>query len=586
MTLLALLQDKASEAIKNAFGPAVEANDALAEILACSQEGFGHYQCNNALKLSKLLKKSPRDVAKDIVQGIDRETSQKKPFLSGIEIAGPGFINFTFDPAFLSAQLQKALLDPRLGISQPSKPQRIIVEFSSPNIAKEMHVGHLRSTIIGECLARLFEFLGHDVLRLNHVGDWGTQFGMLIAYMQEEVPEVFSGAKETDLVQLMGWYKASKQRFDADENFKKKAQAQVVKLQSRDEEALHAWERICSISRIAYQEIYDLLDATIIERGESFYNPYLKGLIEDLEKKNLITISDGAKCIFLEGFENREGKPLPLMVQKSDGGFNYDTTDLAALRHRVTAERADRIIILTDLGQSLHFQLVFKAGELAGYYDPKKVKMEHVGFGLVLGPDGKKFKTRSGDTEKLADLLHEAVVHARKLIKEKIPDINQAELDHLAQNIGIAAVKYSDLSSHRHKDYSFSYERMLRFEGNTAVFLLYSYVRIMGIKRKTQADMASVMKNHTIDLRHPSEISLGLHLLRFGEVLDMVEKDLLPNRLTDYLYDLASKFNAFFRDCRVEGSPEEGCRLLLCEISGKILKQGLYFLGIKTVDRM
>ncbi len=581
--LIAVLQKAVTTAIQNAFGQEIEEKDAFPEILSCSQENFGHYQCNNPLKLSKTLGKNPREVAQKILDAIP--PSDEQIFLLK-EIAGPGFINFTFAPDYLSKKLEKVLIEPRLGVSLPKAPKKVIVEFSSPNIAKELHVGHLRSTIIGECLARIFEFLGHDVLRLNHVGDWGTQFGMLITYMKEYHPQVLHSDAEADLASLMQWYRESKKQFDLDEGFKKRAHQEVLKLQSREASTLRAWERICAISRLAFQEIYDLLDVTLVERGESFYNPFLKDLIHDLEKKGLIQISDGAKCIFLEGFVNREGKPLPLMVQKSDGGFNYDTTDLAALRHRILAEKAQRIIIVTDLGQSLHFQLIFKAAEKAHYYDPLKVELNHVGFGLVLGPDGKKFKTRSGETEKLIDLLHEAILHARKLIQEKISQINEQELDHLAENIGMAAVKYADLSCHRQKDYVFSYERMLKFEGNTAVFLLYSYVRIMGIKRKIKANIESIMKHHHIKLEHPSEIALGFHLLRFGEVLEMVVKDLLPNRLTDYLYDLAGKFNAFFRDCRVEGTPQEGSRLLLCEVTGKILKQGLYLLGIKTVDRM
>lgn len=581
--LITVLQDTVSSAIEKAFGKETEVQ---AEIISCSQENFGHYQCNNPLKLAKTLKKSPREVAEAISRYIPLETEKAKPFLLKKEIAGPGFINLTFAPEYLSEELQKVLVEKRLGVPLPSQPKRTIVEFSSPNIAKELHVGHLRSTIIGECLARIFEFLGHDVLRLNHIGDWGTQFGMLITYMKEYQSDALYSDTQADLSSLMQWYRASKKKFDEDEAFKKRAHQEVIRLQAREEETLHAWERICAISRLAFQEIYDLLDVTIIERGESFYNPFLKDLIHDLEKKKLITISDGAKCIFLEGFVNREGEPLPLMVQKSDGGFNYDTTDLAAVRHRILVERAERIIVVTDLGQSLHFQMVFKAAEMAGYYDPQKVELNHVGFGLVLGPDGKKFKTRSGETEKLVDLLHEAVIQARAIIQEKIPDMNETEREHLAKNIGIAAVKYADLSSSRQKDYVFSYERMLKFEGNTAVFLLYSYVRIMGIKRKVNANIDSVIQHNKIDLRHPSEISLGFHLLRFHEILEAVAKDLYPNRLTDYLYELASKFNAFFRDCRVEGSPEEKSRLLLCEAAGRILKQGLYLLGIQTVERM
>jgi arginyl-tRNA synthetase len=329
-----------------------------------------------------------------------------------------------------------------------------------------------------------------------------------------------------------------------------------------------------------------LLDVQITERGESFYNPFLKEIVAEFEEKRLVSISDGAKCVYLEGFKNREGEPLPLMIQKSDGGYNYDTTDLAAIRHRIFVEKADRIIYLTDVGQSLHFQMIFAAAEKIGWLDPKKTEVNHVGFGLVLGADGKKFKTRSGETEKLIDLLVEAVDRARSMVQERLPQGSKEEIEHLARTLGIGAVKYSDLSCHRTKDYTFSYEKMLRFEGNTAVFLLYAYVRINGIKRKTQADIDKVRKEHRIAVQHPSEIILGVHLRRFGEVLEVMARDLLPNRLTDYLYELAEKFNAFFRDCRVEGTPEEGSRLLLCELTAKILKQGLNLLGLQTVDRM
>ncbi len=409
---------------------------------------------------------------------------------------------------------------------------------------------------------------------------------MLITYMKEFCPDVLSGKQPTDLTQLMNWYRASKKLFDENPDFKKRSQLQVVKLQSGDKESIQAWKLICEISRKGFQEIYDLLHVKIKERGESFYNPYLKEVVEELEAKGLITISDGAKCIFLEGFQNREGQMLPLMVQKSDGGFNYDTTDLATIRYRIFVDKADRIIVITDIGQKMHFQMIFAAAEKAGWLDPSKTQVDHVGFGLVLGPDGKKFKTRSGETEKLIDLLTEAVDKAREILIERDPNIDKKELDHLAQVLGIGAVKYSDLSSHRTKDYTFSYDRMLRFEGNTAVFLLYSYVRIMGIKRKTNADMKKVLAHHRIQVEHPSEIALGIHLRRFGEVLEMMGRDLLPNRLTDFLYELAEKFNAFFRDCRVEGSPEEKQRLVLCELTARLLKKGLEILGLETVERM
>lgn len=574
-TLIHLLEAQASKALK----VAVE-QDVSPEITPSTQPQFGHYQCNNALKLAKELKKNPREVAQKIIDAWKPDPTM----ISKMEIAGPGFINIFLTPAFLSSEINHVLHDPRLGVPPPYPKQRIIVEFSSPNIAKELHVGHLRSTIIGDCLARVFEFLGHDVLRLNHIGDWGTQFGMLITYMREHVPEVLEGKKQTDLVSLMQWYRASKKCFDEDPEFKKRSQLQVVKLQGGDEVALASWTMICDISRKAFQEIYQLLDVKITERGESFYNPFLASTVADLEKRGMVTISDGAKCIYLEGFVGRDDTPLPMIIQKSDGGYNYDTTDMAAIRHRIEVEKADRIIIVTDAGQSLHFQMVFKAAEKAGYLDPKKVRVDHVPFGVVLGADGTKFKTRSGDTEKLADLLYEAVKQAKVILHERLPELSEKELTHTAEVLGIDAVKYADLSSHRIKDYMFSYDRMLRFEGNTAAFLLYAYVRIQSIKRKVGKEIASLKSR--IVLEHPSEIDLALHLRRFGEILESVAEELLPNRLAEYLYTLAEKFHAFFRDCRVEGTPEEDSRLLLCEAAGRILHQGLQILGLKTLEKM
>lgn len=577
-TLLSLFRKELSKVISSAFD--LSFNESQADLAVCTHEEFGHYQCNSPLRLAKLLQQNPRTIAQKIVDRID-----PAPF-SKIAIAGPGFINLTLSADFLSRQLQEQDKDPLLGASVTQSKQKILIDFSSPNVAKELHVGHIRSTIIGDCLARLFEFLKQDVLRINHIGDWGTQFGMLIAYMKEVAPKVLSGEVETNLEILMQWYRAAKQRFDHDPNFKKISQQEVVRLQSGEKDSVYAWKAICEISRKAFQEIYTFLDVRITERGESFYNPYLKSTVEEFEKKGLVAVSDGAKCVYLEGFKNREGEPLPLMIQKSDGGYNYDTTDLAAIRHRIFVEKADRIIYVTDIGQSVHFQMIFSAAEKIGWLDPKKTQVDHVGFGLVLGADGKKFKTRSGETEKLIDLLMEAVDKARAIVKERLPDSSEEEIAHLAHVIGIGAVKYSDLSSHRTKDYTFSYERMLRFEGNTAVFLLYSYVRINGIKRKSGIEIAQIKHQHQISVKHPSEISLGLHLRRFGETLEMVARDLLPNRLTDYLYELAEKFNAFFRDCHVIGSPEEGSRLLLCELTGKVLRQGLEILGLQTVERM
>jgi arginyl-tRNA synthetase len=556
--------------------PETKEDEDVVEVTPATSEKFGHYQCNSAMKLAKILKKSPRNVAEEIVG----ELKHRSSLFEKIEIAGPGFINLTIKSDFLEKRLGEILKDPKLGITLEKK-KRILVEFSSPNVAKEMHVGHLRSTIIGDAIARLFEFMGHDVKRVNHIGDWGTAFGMLIAYMQKNVPSVLTGEQKTDLPSLMAWYKASKKLFDEDEAFKVESRLKVVALQSGDPSILHAWEIICEISRKAYNEVYALLDVKIEEKGESFYNPMLPSVVKDLEDKGLVTVSHGAKCIFHEGLN------IPLMIQKSDGGYNYDTTDMAAIKYRVETEKADRIIVLTDSGQALHFQLVYATALKAGYIDPAKVRFDHVTFGLVLGSDGKKFKTRSGDTEKLIDLLVNAINEAKNILSQREHDMAPKEVEKLSYVLGIDAVKYADLSSNRSHDYVFSYERMLRFEGNTAAFILYSYVRVAGIKRKAgMMSMESLIQKEKIVISHASEVILALHLLQFGETVDQMAEDLYPHHLTDYLYNLAQKFNVFFRDCQVVGSKEEASRLLLCEAVFKTMESGLHILGLQTVERM
>ncbi len=551
------------------------------EITKSTSDKFGAYQFNSCMKLTKLLQKNPRQIAEEIIKQMPLNS-----IISKLDIAGPGFINIYLSNEFLEERLQNTLTDPYLGIDKPLRKEKIIVDFSSPNTAKEMHVGHLRSTIIGDCLCRLFEFMGDDVLRLNHVGDWGTAFGMLIAYMKINAVAVLEGKEKTDLPKLMNMYKISKQQFDTDPEFKKESQREVVALQSGDQTAFHAWELICDISRNGYQEIYDLLDINIQERGESFYNPFLKDVVLDLEQKGLVQDSNGAKCIFIEGFLNRDGEPLPLMIQKSDGGYNYDTTDMAAIRHRVEVEHGDRLIYVTDAGQATHFEMIEKAAIKAHYLDPAKVKVNHVPFGLVLGSDGKKFKTRSGETEKLIDLILTAINEAEKILREKNPDMKRDELKELAKALGIGAIKYADLSCNRVSDYTFSYERMLKFEGNTAAFLMYSYVRIVGIKKKVNVNMAALKQTGKITLTHPAEIALALHLAQFGETIQILAKDLLPNRLTDYLYGLADKFNAFYRDCQVTGSTEQDSRLLLAEACAITMKKGLEILGLQVIERM
>lgn len=579
---LHLLKESFEKATLQAF-PELAEDELDIEIKQATQPQFGHYQCNSAMRLGKRLKKAPRQVAEAIASYFEKSPV---PLIRKLEVAGPGFINITLDPeevGKLVAQMEK---DIRLGIPATSDRKKVVIDFSSPNIAKEMHVGHLRSTVIGDALARLFEFLGNDVLRLNHVGDWGTAFGMLIAYMKEETPYVLRGEEETDLSHLVGWYKAAKKRFDEDEEFKKRAQLEVVKLQQGEKESLSAWTIICDISRKAYQDIYDLLDVSLVERGESFYNPELPRIVDELTEKGLVTDSEGARCIFLDGFKNRDGDPLPLIVQKSDGGFNYATTDLAAIRHRIKDEAGDHLIYVTDAGQGTHFAMIFAAAEKAGWLKRDEVTVDHVPFGLVLGPDGKKFRTRSGETEKLIDLIQNGIERAKAVIKEKNPHYSEQDVETIAQALGIGAIKYADLSTNRTGDYTFSYDKMLRFEGNTAAYLLYSYVRVNGIKRKVGLDKASFSGDTDIRCQHPAELALGVHLLQFNEALEAMARDLLPNRLTDYLYGLAEKFHVFFRDCRVEGSEQEKERLLLCEAVAKTMEKGLNLLGVKTVERM
>jgi arginyl-tRNA synthetase len=573
-TLIGTIEEILTQAAHTAF-PLLASEKISMHVTVATQEKFGHYQCNSAMKLSKILRNSPVEIAKEVIKKIPSE------IFENIELAGPGFINLTLHKRFISYMADAMIRDCRLGIDLPEQKQRVIVEFSSPNIAKEMHVGHLRSTIIGEALARLFEFLGHEVLRLNHVGDWGTSFGMLIAYMKEEVPEILVGTQETDLASLMQWYRASKKRFDEDETFKASARKEVVALQGGDPESLKAWEIICDISRKSFQEVYDLLDVKLQERGESYYNPMLPKVVEDLEKKGLVTLSDGAKCIFHEGIR------FPLMIQKSDGGYNYDTTDMAAMLHRIEIEKADRIIIVTDAGQALHFELIRKTAEKAGYLDAKRVRFDHVPFGVVLGSDGKKFRTRSGETERLIDLLNTAIAEAKKILLQRQPEMPVAEINHLGRILGIDAIKYSDLACNRISDYVFSYERMLRFDGNTAAFILYSYVRVKGIKRKVgNLSREEILQNEKIVIDHPSEVLLGLHLIRFSDTLKLMKDELMPHYLTDYLYLLAQKFNLFFRDCRVEGTSMQNRRLLLCELVAHVMEIGLQILGLQLVDRM
>lgn len=578
------LKTKFEQALVASFGTDYAGIDPM--LVPASNPKFGDYQSNAPLSLSKKLGQPPRAIAEKIVQNLDVSDFSQPPV-----VAGPGFINFTLKPEYLEAQLRDIQADPRLGVSNAKNPQRTVVDFSAPNIAKEMHVGHLRSTIIGDCIARILEFRGHDVLRLNHVGDWGTQFGMLIAYLREVCPEALTTANAVDLGDLVAFYRKAKQRFDEDKEFQETARQEVVKLQGGAEDSLRAWNLLCEQSRREFEVIYKLLDVQLTERGESFYNPLLPSIVEGLTKLDLLVEDNGAKCVFLEGFTNKEGEPLPLIVQKTDGGYNYATTDLAALRYRIEQDRAERIIYVTDAGQANHFAQVFQVARRAGWI-PENIKIVHVPFGLVLGEDNKKLKTRSGETVRLRDLLDEAIARTRADLEARVKEEGRSETEEFitqtAKVVGISAVKYADLSQNRTSNYVFSYDKMLALQGNTAPYMLYAYVRIQGISRKGDIDFQQLGANAKILLQEEAELALAKNLLQLSEVINEVEQDLLPNRLCQYLFELSQKFNQFYDQCNVlkAEEPLRTSRLLLCDLTARTLKLGLSLLGIPVLERM
>jgi arginyl-tRNA synthetase len=578
------LKHRFTLALVNAFGNDYAEVDPI--LVPASNPKFGDYQSNVALSLTKQLKQPARAIAEQIVDKLNVDDICEPP-----NVAGPGFINLSLKAKYLETQLSLIQTDPRLSVALAKTPKRVVVDFSSPNIAKEMHVGHLRSTIIGDCIARILEFRGHDVLRLNHVGDWGTQFGMLIAYLREAYPDALTTANALELGDLVTFYRKAKQRFDEDETFRETARQEVVKLQAGVEDTQKAWQLLCEQSRREFQVIYDLLDIHLTERGESFYNPLLPTVIEDLGRQGLLVEDAGAKCVFLEGFTNKEGEPLPLIVQKSDGGYNYATTDLAALRYRIKQDQAERLIYVTDAGQANHFAQVFQVARRAGWI-PSHVEIVHVPFGLVLGEDGKKLKTRSGETVRLRDLLDEAIARSRADLESRLKAEGRNETEEfrakVSQAVGINAVKYADLSQNRTSNYIFSYDKMLALQGNTAPYMLYAYVRIQGISRKGQINFKQLDLEAQISLHEPTEFTLAKHLLQLSEILSDVEQDLMPNRLCQYLFELSQKFNQFYDQCQVlqAEEPIRISRLLLCDLTARTLQLGLSLLGISVVQRM
>jgi len=542
---------------------------------------FGDYQANGVMGAAKKLKTNPRELATKVVDNLDLDG-----IADNIELAGPGFINIHLSKTWLATQLKNVASDNHIGVTQRTEPQTVVVDYSAPNLAKEMHVGHLRSTIIGDAVVKALEFRGDKVIRQNHMGDWGTQFGMLIAHLSDKLAS--EEVAETALADLENFYREAKVRFDNEDGFADRARADVVKLQSGDAQCAKLWQQFIDISITHSEEIYDKLNVSLKRSdimGESSYNDDLSTVIDELMAQEIAVEDQGAKVVFINEMANKEGEPSVFIVQKSGGGYLYATTDLSACRYRSDKLKADRIIIFTDARQALHFKQVEIVARKAGFL-PEHVGYDHCPFGMMMGNDGKPFKTRTGGTIKLAELLDEAVARARDLIKEKNPDINADDLANISKKVGIGAVKFADLSKNRNSDYIFNWETMLSFEGATAPYLQYAYSRIQSIFRK-----AEITKfNENIQIIEPQEKALALKLLQLEDVIDAVISECTPNLLCNYLYELASLYMSFYEACPIlkEGVTEEvkESRLALCDLIAKTLKQGLDVLGIDVMERM
>ena len=570
-TLLELLNHRAAAALAAAGCP-----DAAPVVQVSGRPEFGDYQANGIMAAAKVRKMNPRQLATEVVAHLELTGIASK-----VEIAGPGFINITLAPEFLAARATRALDSACLGVPQPPR-QTIVVDYSSPNLAKEMHVGHLRSTIIGDALARVLRYLGHQVIAQNHVGDWGTQFGMLTTYLLDAEHE----GHALELDDLEDFYRRAKQRFDEDADFATRARETVVRLQGGDAEINALWRRFLDISLQHCEAVYEKLGVGLARAdvmGESAYNAALPGIVADLKAKGLAVESEGAQVVFLDEFKGKDGAAAAYIVQKQDGGYLYSTTDLAAVRHRADVLKADRALCVVDARQSLHFQQMFSVARKAGYA-PESMQLEHVGFGVMLGEDGKPFKTRSGGTVKLDDLLDEAQERAFELVNQKSPGLSERERLVIAHAVGIGAVKYADLSKNRLSDYVFNWDTMLSFEGNTAPYLQYAYTRIASVFRKAGEGHGS----GTIQLEYEAERLLALELVRFADAVHAAARSAEPHLLCTYLYGLAGHFMRFYEACPVlksEGALRTS-RLALCQLTADTLKTGLGLLGIGVMESM
>ncbi|ENT5983400.1 arginine--tRNA ligase [Salmonella enterica] len=577
MNIQALLSEKVSQAMIAAGAPA----DCEPQVRQSAKVQFGDYQANGVMAVAKKLGMAPRQLAEQVLTHLDLSGIASK-----VEIAGPGFINIFLEPAFLAEQVQQALASDRLGVSQPTL-QTIVVDYSAPNVAKEMHVGHLRSTIIGDAAVRTLEFLGHHVIRANHVGDWGTQFGMLIAWLEKQQQE---NAGDMALADLEGFYRDAKKHYDEDEAFAERARNYVVKLQSGDAYFREMWRKLVDITMTQNQITYDRLNVTLTRddvMGESLYNPMLPGIVADLKAKGLAVESEGATVVFLDEFKNKEGDPMGVIIQKKDGGYLYTTTDIACAKYRYETLHADRVLYYIDSRQHQHLMQAWTIVRKAGYV-PDSVPLEHHMFGMMLGKDGKPFKTRAGGTVKLADLLDEALERARRLVAEKNPNMPADELEKLANAVGIGAVKYADLSKNRTTDYIFDWDNMLAFEGNTAPYMQYAYTRVLSVFRKANIDEQALASAPVI-ISEDREAQLAARLLQFEETLTVVAREGTPHVMCAYLYDVAGLFSGFYEHCPIlsaENDAVRNSRLKLAQLTAKTLKLGLDTLGIETVERM
>ena len=572
MTIQQLISARVAAALAAAGAP-----DAPAVVQPASKPEFGDYQANGVMGAAKALKTNPRALAEQVIAKLDLAGIASK-----VEIAGPGFINIHLDPAFIAGRVANALADDSLGIAK-ADARRVMVEYSSVNLAKEMHIGHLRGGIIGDALVRVNSFIGHDVIRQNHVGDWGTQFGMLVAYMVETQK---AGDAAVELKDLDTFYKQSKKRFDEDEAFADLARDYVVKLQSGDAEVLALWQQFVKLSLTHCNAIYQKLGLLLNDddvRGESFYNADLPVLVNELREKGLLTEDQGAQVVFLDEFKNKEGEPAAFIVQKQGGGYLYATTDLGAIRFRIGTLKLDRALYVVDSRQSLHFQQLFTTARKAGWL-PESADFEHIGHGTIMGPDGKPLKTRSGENIKLVELLDEAIERAYQLVSSKNAELPEAERRSIAQAVGIGALKYADLSKSRNTDYIFDWDAMLSFEGNTAPYLQYAYTRVQSVLRKAEDFNPAA----NIVIAEAAEKQLAVALTQFEDVVYTVAEGSQPHHLCGYLYNVATLFSRFYEACPIlksEGEVRQS-RLQLAAATAKTLKAGLGLLGIAVLETM